>query len=1102
MSLTADTRPAPSIFIVIVVFISIAGPACPALASPARIIFPVPESLTVIETGLGPVAVGSDSIWCGDSLLRRGDDYMFSYLTGRLVLERKLPCDRIELAVFRLPGWLTEARNRDVPQGRRLVFGEDRPGVPKRGSTSPGRVTLSGNKSFSFAVNRHGDGQFSQGLTVDFDALVQDQVHVRGSVSDRRAASTTRTPGEIGGTTYLAELDKYFFEMEGRKMKARGGDIVSITNEYLPVKRVKGMGLQYQTSAMSLSGSVGRPAGRFVTTRFLGIDGRQGPYQVNGNNGLPTRVIPGSETVYIDGRRLEGGADKHYLFDYAAGRITFQPGVVITSRSRIDIDFEAAEQDYEQSVTEIAHSLHLFHNRVTFQAGGRRESDNRDRMRFLSFSPDDLAVLAQAGDSARLASGSGITPDSAGAYVSAVDSAGRGYYRYVGPGNGDHTLIFSFVGDRQGDYFYRGDGVYEYAGPNGGSYASKTFLPLPEKHDFLYGALALRPDSTMTLSLDYQASIRDRNLFSPVDDADNWQSLAAGDFSTSFGVWKQKTAVRFRQVLFDPAYRINDPDDNRQWALPDEKRTRDELRFVSTQEIRLPDHQASIRAGYLSFKDDTWSYRLAAEAGLFQSRIISPRFSYLMAASRSTGALARTGLYERYETGVWLKVLRQVRFEINQEREIKKETASLLPRVERYSLYGTRAFIRNTVLSVSRRIDFTSTRLGYRGPQLDQVTVVSEEAWGPWQVSLSGAHLIQKRIDSDRPNRRETQYATMLRFQAQGGWLSGSAAYRRNRTSAQSLGYRYLRVTDGTGQYRYEEGQYLFDPDGDYIRVQEEQGGRLEAVTGEKSHYLAFYPGRSPLPGKIRALMSPAAFRLQTEVYEEAAPGGGPGGQWLLPWYSAAGRFYINRSLRQGYSLLLFPQANFYILNLVYDRRFDERDGGATLFREAKEYSCVLKQALTAKSRLSLSFTHKRRQERGIGYLPLALLVNDYGTALVVSPSFLQVEPGVNYLVVKDRETGGEGNGMGIKISGILRRPGRGEARLVAEYWHWREKIPFNRPEYLITDNHRFGRSATIQAVINYDLGKSLRLTLNATDRIFQNRPAEFTGRGELIATF
>jgi hypothetical protein len=520
---------------------------------------------------------------------------------------------------------MSEQAGNPVPEGKKfLEIKSDVFRPTGQRSASPRKFTLSGNKSFSFNVGRSGDGRFSQGLNIDFDASLANDLHLRGSVSDRIGSGEKFVSGQ-GGTTILSDLDKYFFEIKGRQITARGGDIVAVSNRYLPVKRIKGIYAEYNGDQLALAADIGRPAGRFISQRLKGIDGRQGPYQALGSTGLPTGIVPGSEKVYVDGRLLEGGNDKQYRIDYPSGRITFSPRVLITSRSRIEIDFEAAENDYEQIVYDGAGTMRLWSEKLKFSFGGRRESDDRNRLRFGSLSPEHISVLNAAGDSASGAIQSGVTPNPEGAYILVIDTSGIDYYKFVGSDSGDYDVSFSFVGEQKGDYQFLGENVYQFVGPGAGDYLPIIYLPLPIRNDFFFSAVEYSPYLGGIMRLEYHGNIRDNNILSDLDDDDNSKSRVVGVATHRKGAFNLDLDFRFQQQGYDPVYRLDIPDNNRVWALPDSMVTGDETRTNLRSRLDFVNNRFGIGLGYLNFKDNLASHHFWFDTRLLTNRFISPR---------------------------------------------------------------------------------------------------------------------------------------------------------------------------------------------------------------------------------------------------------------------------------------------------------------------------------------------------------------------------------------------------------------------------------------------------------------------------------------------
>ncbi len=1059
---------------------------------------------TLIQTGLEPFADNSDSIYCGGKILRRGIDYRLHPRTGRLKILTRIDCDSIDVRIFHLPKWLFESSGNKPGEGRKFI---NLPGSGIRPSTDRHRpsdlrkINLSGNKSFAFNVGKSGQSNFSQGLSVDFDARIGSDLEIKGSVSDK-INSVNNPIGPGGSTMLLSELDKYYFEIKGKQLTARAGDIPSISNPYLPQKRITGISSVFKFNQYKAAASIGRPAGKFHIARIRGIDGKQGPYQVNSRAGVPVAIVAGSEKIYVDGRLLEGRTDRHYVIDYSAGRITFSPAVLITSRSRMEIDFEEADNFYSQAVYELSQDINLFSNRLRLSFGGRRELEEKDRLRFLSLSPADIVSLSAAGDSISRAFQSGATADTAGDYVLTIDTAGNQYYEFVGSGRGEYSVQFSFVGESQGDYIRLGENVFQFNGAGQGDYLPVRLLPLPSSNSFFYSAAEIRPYSEGIISIEYHGNDRDENLFSNIDDEDNFRSRMKAKFSHTNKKMQSQTMVRYQSKNYNPIYRVNIPDNNRMWALPEEIIDGDEFRFESEHRFTFSNHKFAFDGGFINYGEILRAYRFNIEAANFTDNFISPRMNYKVGNSHDKILSESKGLFEQYSAGLLIKGPKTSRIDLEFINELKKDFFENVPDVEKYSEYKSDLFIRNTVLTVSRRVDFQSDDYGRKGPRLDKVTFNSDENLGRLKLNFTGTILNQKRLDSFRDDRTARLFATTMRYLAPDGWLSLQADYRQNSELGKSSEFRYIEVESGQGNYRFEDDQYFFDIDGDFIRVRQEVGQAVSITRGEKTHNITLNPGRAGFLEKYHLWLSQFAFRLRSEIVEEAVGKDRRNLSWVLPWTSRSGVDYVNRIRRERYMLLLFPRMRFYVLNFIFTHNFREQDGGLSNFKDSKNYKAEIKNALSSKLNSILKYNHIRTGQSGSGLIAAKIRTSKYGWELIYAGGIFQIMPELEHVRFNESKNGGRGEGFATKIEAIARYSGRGEFRFRGEFRNLSEKEHFTTPEYFVTDGHRFGKSGQISVIVNYKIGKAMRITASMRNVFYENRESEFTGRGELVALF
>jgi hypothetical protein len=358
----------------------------------------------------------------------------------------------------------------------------------------PGKLRISGAKDFSFDVKQG----FDQGLKVDISGEVEG-IGIEGNLSDKAAPSSTARLSEIervslraftknfsGGIGNLT-LDLPF----GIRDEIRGGQI----------------GFHTEDRRRTINAAYAVNRGSYTRVQFSGEEGKQSPYFLEGP------VIAGSDRVYIAqglSRPVPLDRESDYQIDYESGIISFTNNHIITSRTRIEVEYQKAIEDYLNTYGQTNGTLNV--GPVDIRGLYRISSDDKDNPLTFVLDPTEIQSLVLAGDSASVLHTYADTT-SEGDYI-----LENGHFVYVGQGNGDYSVNFFYVGEGNGDYIYDPAlSAFSYQGPGLGNYTPTKELPLPRREEF-YG---LSTELYKTITLYLYGSRIDRNTFSPLDDQDN-----------------------------------------------------------------------------------------------------------------------------------------------------------------------------------------------------------------------------------------------------------------------------------------------------------------------------------------------------------------------------------------------------------------------------------------------------------------------------------------------------------------------------------------------------------------------------------------------------
>ncbi len=383
-----------------------------------------------------------------------------------------------------------------------------------------------------FTVGTTKDFSLSSGLRLQLSGKISEDIEIVAALTDE---NTPIQPE--GNTERLEELDKVFIQMKHKNVVGTFGDyqLKQRFGEFGVIDR-KLQGLMGEFSYGDVNGylSIANSRGKFNSNNFNGSDGVQGPYRLSGiNNERDIITIAGTEKVFLDGIEMVRGENKDYIIEYSNATITFTPNKLITSASRISVDFEYTDRQFTRSFFGAGTSTKIFNDKLQLKVQYMREGDNQDSPIDISLSEEDKNILSLAGDDRNKAIKSGIKlaePDSLGIVKgiytkvdTLINGAGFSFYVY-NPGDSLslYTVSFSYVGDGKGDYSRQSLGYYNFVGVGNGSYLPIIFLPLPQLKQMGNVVVDVNPFENVTLSLEYAGSLWDKNRLSAFEDGDNY----------------------------------------------------------------------------------------------------------------------------------------------------------------------------------------------------------------------------------------------------------------------------------------------------------------------------------------------------------------------------------------------------------------------------------------------------------------------------------------------------------------------------------------------------------------------------------------------------
>ncbi|MFN8293566.1 MAG: hypothetical protein U0T72_07550 [Chitinophagales bacterium] len=430
------------------------------------------------------------------------------------------------------------------------------------------------------------NGTFSRGLTFgsNQDVVLNSQFNLQlsGALAKDLEITAALTDNNVpfqpdGNTQQIQEFDKIFIQLKYRNHKLTAGDfdLYNPESSYFLRYSKKPQGGWYQGSFdfkkwgnVEAQAAGGIMRGKFARNVLQVSEGNQGPYKLLGANGETYIVIlANSEEVFINGKKMQRGADRDYVIDYNTAEIKFTPKRIITRDLRVVVEFEYTNNNYLRSVIFANAAWETKH--VNTRINIYSEQDSKSQT--LSESLDDKKrdFLSSIGDS--VTHFLYPTLDSVAANGNRVlyalkDTLGfDSVLVYETSSNAYYTATFSLVGEGKGDYIPASSTangrVFAWVKPDTvagviykrGSYVPAVLLPAPQLQQLFSIANDFKINSNHVISTEAALSNRDVNTLSALDNDDNRGGAARINYKGIVPTKRDSSRVK-EQLLIDAAY--------------------------------------------------------------------------------------------------------------------------------------------------------------------------------------------------------------------------------------------------------------------------------------------------------------------------------------------------------------------------------------------------------------------------------------------------------------------------------------------------------------------------------------------------------------------
>ncbi len=454
----------------------------------------------------------------------------------------------------------------------------------------------SGNITRGIMVGNNQNASLTSSLNLQLQGQLSDELDINAVITDNSIPIQPE-----GNTHQLQEFDKVFIQLKSKNTQLIAGDFET--------SKPKGYFLNYfkktqgghlttawkqanpfsnkDTIKQFVSIAAGISKGKFARNNITADNGNQGPYKLTGaQNELYIIVLAGTEKVYINGTLLKRGQEHDYIIDYNTAEIIFNATHLITSETRIYVEFEYSDKNYVRSV--FTGNYTATSKKAEFRIAFFSEQDAKNQSLQQTLDEEQKLSLQQAGDDPLKAIFPGWQDtefnnsyvlyemkDTIGfdsIFVYSTDSQKKLFkvqFSYIGQGKGNYILSQHSANGRVFKWIAPIDGIMQ------GDYEPYTLLIAPQKQQMITIASDYKFSRNIVGGFEFALSKKDINTFSALDKHNDagiaskiyLQHNSYFDTLKKAIILKQEVSYEFIEAYFSEIDRFKPVEFERNWNL-------------------------------------------------------------------------------------------------------------------------------------------------------------------------------------------------------------------------------------------------------------------------------------------------------------------------------------------------------------------------------------------------------------------------------------------------------------------------------------------------------------------------------------------------------